>query len=183
MVDALSIFNIMEKDNIIMSFKGEINSDIITRVLQMAEDKLDNEKNSVKKKIYNILVEGLQNLYHHTEDFALKSQDNLLGDSKSALLLIWYEGDYYYIQTGNYILNENIAALKERLDKINAMTKDELRDFYKEILNNNHISEKGGASLGMIDIARKSGEKLDFQFTKLNNDVSFFDFKVKVKKN
>ncbi len=183
MVDAYSIFNIMEKDNIIMSFKGEITSDIISRVLQMAEDKLDNEKNSVKKKIYNILVEGLQNLYHHTEDFRVHGEKDFLGDSKSALLLIWHEDDYYYIQTGNYIQNENINTLKTRLDKINGMSKDELRDYYKEILNNNTISDKGGASLGMIDIARKSGEKLEYSFTRLDDHISFFDFKVKVKKN
>jgi len=169
----------MEKENIVISFKGEITSEIISEVLRMAEDKLDGEKNSIRKKIYNILVEGLQNLYHHSETRHI-SED--MGETKEAILLIWYEDNTYHIQTGNYIKNENIPLLKTKLEKINAMSKDELRKYYKEVLNNNQFSEKGGASLGMIDIAKRSGEKLDFSFTKVNDYISFFDFVVKVKK-
>ena len=62
-------FRRMQDNNIMLSFKGEITSDIITMVLQIAENKLDaaHEKGSVKKKIFNVLVECLQNLYHHAE--------------------------------------------------------------------------------------------------------------------
>ena len=67
----------------------------------------------------------------------------------------------YSIITGNYILSANVEALKSKLDRINLMSKDELKEYYKEILNNDTFSEKGGGGLGMIDIARKSGQKLN----------------------
>lgn len=172
-------FRRMTDNNIMLSFKGEITSDIITMVLQIAENKLDaaQEKGSVKKKIFNVLVECLQNLYHHAE------KDTTVDDpQKAALLELWYEEDYYNILTGNYIKNENVENLKVRIDKVNSLSRDDLRRYYREILDNEQISDKGGADLGMIDMARKSGEKLSYNFEKINNELSFFDLLVRVSK-
>jgi uncharacterized protein (UPF0264 family) len=72
--------------------------------------------------------------------------------------------------------------LRDRIERVNSLTKDELRQYYREILDNNRISQKGGADLGMIDMARKSGQKLDFSFTQVNDKLSFFDLTVKVSK-
>ncbi|MCD4745174.1 MAG: SiaB family protein kinase [Bacteroidales bacterium] len=169
----------MKNKNIILSFKGEITSEIISMVLDVAENKLDaaNEKGIIKKKIFNILVECLQNLYHHTEKGLIKNEN-----TKSSLILIWYENEYYNILTGNYIRNKNIPPIQKRLETINSLSKDELRDWYRKILNNSEISAKGGANLGMIDVARKSGEKIEYNFKKINSSVSFYEFKIKVKK-
>jgi hypothetical protein len=169
----------MMDNHIVLSFKGEINSDIITMVLQIMETKLDavSEKSSVRKKIFNVLVECMQNLYHHAEA-------EVEGDihTRRAMLELFYDEDFYYILTGNYIKNVEISPLKDRIDRVNSLSKDELRQYYREILDNNIISNKGGADLGMIDMARKSGQKLDYNFTKVNDDLSFFDLKVKVDK-
>ena len=172
-------FRIMMDNHIMLSFKGEITSDIITMVLQIMETRLDavSEKNSVRKKIFNVLVECMQNLYHHSEaEIAGKI------DTRRAMLELSYDDDFYYILTGNFIKNAEIATLKDRIERVNSLSKDELRQYYREILDNNQISDKGGADLGMIDMARKSGQKLDFNFTDVNDELSFFDLKVKVAK-
>lgn len=179
-MNAYQKFREMMDNHIVLSFKGEITSDIITMVLQIIESKLDsvNEKSTVKKKIFNILVECMQNLYHHSE---AESQDDI--HSRRAMLELFFDQDYYNILTGNYIKNEDVEKLKTRLDKVNSLSKDELRQYYRDILDNNIISQKGGADLGMIDMARKSGEKLTYNFTKVNDQVSFFDLTVKISKN
>jgi hypothetical protein len=60
------------------------------------------------------------------------------------------------------------------------LDKDGLKDLYKEIIKNTTISDKGGAGLGFVDMARKSGEKLEFSFPEMNADYSFFCIKVSV---
>lgn len=166
-------------NHIMLSFKGEITSDIITMVLQIMETRLDSvsEKGSVKKRIFNVLVECMQNLYHHSEA-------EVAGDmnTRRAMLELFYDNDFYYILTGNFIRNEEIPPLKERIDRVNSLSKDELRKYYRQILDNNQISDKGGADLGMIDMARKSGQKLDYNFSNVNDELSFFDLRVKVAK-
>lgn len=172
-------YNMMEDGNIMLSFKGEVTSDLLTSILQIMESKMEtlDEPPKIKKKVYNILVECLQNLYHHIdEDDALTA-----ANEKTALFMIRKndEGEYS-IMTGNYIANENINLLKNRLDKINSMDKEELKDYYKEVLNNGEMSAKGGGGLGMIDIARKSGKKLDYDFAKIDDKFSFFSLIVNI---
>ena len=172
-------YNMMEDGNIMLSFKGEVTSDLLTSILQIMESKMEtlDEPPKIKKKVYNILVECLQNLYHHIdEDDALTA-----ANEKTALFMIRKndEGEYS-IMTGNYIANENIHILKTRLDKINSMDKEELKDYYKEVLNNGEMSAKGGGGLGMIDIARKSGKKLDYDFAKIDDKFSFFSLIVNI---
>jgi len=170
-------FRSMMDNHIIFSFKGEITSGIITTVLQIMESRLEYEdvKGIVKKKIFNVLVECMQNLYHHAESEELDEKSE-----RKAMLEMYFDDDYYYIITGNFMRNDKVEMLKERLDKVNSLSKEDLRKFYREILDNNQISQKGGANLGMIDMARKSGEKMEYNFTKVNEGTTFFDLKVKI---
>ena len=82
--------------------------------------------------------------------------------------------------SGNPIRKDNVAALRDNLDRINALDKDGLKDLYKDIIKNTTISDKGGAGLGFVDMARKSGEKLEFDFPETNSDYCFFCLKVNV---
>ena len=63
-------YNMMEDGNIMLSFKGEVTSDLLTSILQIMESKMEtlDEPPKIKKKVYNILVECLQNLYHHIDE-------------------------------------------------------------------------------------------------------------------
>jgi hypothetical protein len=178
MLDVFEIYEKMEQNNILLSFKGEITSDLLTSILQIMENKMVNmqEEPKLKKKVYNVLVECLQNLYHHMDNISEVSHEN----NRSAIFMIGKNQGKYLIYTGNYILNENISKLKSILDEVNSLSKEELKDYYKKVLNNGEMSMKGGGGLGMIDIARKTGEKLDYDFLEIDNKVSFFTLNIKV---
>ena len=118
----------------------------------------------------------MQNLYHHLDDDDFKTKIN----EKSALFMIRKEEGEYSIMTGNFISRGNVEIMKGRLDTINEMDKDELKVYYKEVLNNGEVSAKGGGGLGMIDIARKSGKKLEYNFAPIDDDYSFFSLNIKV---
>jgi hypothetical protein len=177
-VDVFDIYEKMERNNILLSFKGEITSDLLTSILQIMENKMENmqEEPKMKKKVYNVLVECLQNLYHHLDEISEVDEEKV----RSAIFMIGKLDGYYSIITGNYILNENINGLKNRLDEVNSLSKEELKEYYKRVLNNGEMSLKGGGGLGMIDIARKTGEKLEYNFLEIDNKVSFFTLKIKV---
>lgn len=169
----------MERNNIMLSFKGDITSELLTSILQIMETKLDDfqEEPKVKKKVYNVLVECLQNLYHHNDEEANKVEGRKKG---SAMFMIGKAENNYTIITGNYLLAKSVDSLKSRLDQINAMSKEELKELYKEILNNDEFSSKGGGGLGMIDIARKTGQKLNYAFLPVDDTYSFFSLNVNI---
>lgn len=175
------LYQTMERDNTMLSFKGVVTSDLLTSVLQIMESKLDHVEKSpkTKKKVYNVLVECLQNLYHHNEEISESEGLDFLF-SKSALLMISKNADHYEVKTGNYIAKDKSKELKRKLDDINALDKDGLRDLYKSILNDGEMSDKGTAGLGMIDIARKSGNKLEYDFMPVDDNYDFFCLNVKI---
>ena len=73
-----------------------------------------------------------------------------------------------------------MPPLKAKLDKINALDKEGLRSYYKEVLDNGQYSVHGGGGLGMIDIARKSGNKLDYDFSDVSDTFGLYVLKLKV---
>ncbi len=168
----------MERNNILLSFKGGVTSELLTSILQIMENKLDNleEQPKIKKKVFNVLVECLQNLYHHLDDSPMVSESGI----NSVIFMISKKEDHYSILTGNFISGEHVPRLKERIDIVNGMDKEQLKEYYMSVLNNGEMSNKGGGGLGIIDIARKSGQKLEYSFQAVDNATAFFSLNVKV---
>ncbi len=170
----------MNKGEVLLAYKGSISAELITNVLGVVESKLDHviDKSITKKKIYNILVESLQNLYHHVDDLPDLINESM--DIHFGIFVISKVGETYEIRTGNFIMNDKIQTLKERLDKIKSLTKEELKDLYKFVLNNQKFSDKGGGGLGLIDIARRTEGRVDFEFDNFNDEYSFFSLNITI---
>ena len=179
MSQVYDIYKKLEERNVLLSFKGMVTSELLTTILQIMESKLEHidEKPKTRKKVFNILVECLQNLYHHIDSDSTK---NISKEERSALLMIAKTPTHYLITTGNYMESDEVPKLKEKLDLVNSMNKDELKTYYKKVLNEGQMSEKGTAGLGMIDIARKSGEKLDYNFLDVKDTTTFFSLAVSI---
>lgn len=173
------IFDLHQKmlsEDLILVYEGEFTQEITKSVLAMAERNMDSSgvESSIKRKVFNVMVECLQNIVKHADQF--KGNDNI----KSAIFMIGKKDDTYVVMSGNAIKNHNVDPLKERLNTINSQDKDGLKSMYKEIIRNTEISDKGGAGLGFIDMARKSGNKLDYKFFDMPDDISFFCLKTTI---
>jgi hypothetical protein len=170
----------LSQGDVLLAYKGSITSELINEVLEAVEEKLEkvNESGKTRKKLYNVLVESLQNLYHHIEVTHDGIEEDL--DPKFGVLVIERAFNQYQVVTGNFIKNQKIQFLKEKIDKINSMSKDELKDMYKFILNHQKISAKGGGGLGLVDIARKTGKNILYEFYPYNDVYSFFSLTIEV---
>lgn len=170
----------LSQGDVLLAYKGSITSELINEVLEAVEEKLEkvNESGKTRKKLYNVLVESLQNLYHHIEVSHEGVEESL--DPKFGVLVVERDNEQYKVITGNFILTNKIQFLKEKIDKINSMSKEELKDMYKFILNHQKISAKGGGGLGLVDIARKTGKSITYEFYQYNDKYSFFNLTIEV---
>ena len=175
-MDLYNIYLNMEKEDIILSFKGDITKELLSSVYQIVEARIENgtEDPKKKKKFFHVLVECLQNMYNHMETMQELDKGSAENNGSGIFMIGKGEDGGYKIITGNFILNENAGILKERIDKINAMNPQELKAYYLEKLGSNELSDKGGAGLGIIDIARKSGNKIEYDFQHPSVKYSFF---------
>jgi len=172
--DVESYLKEQKSGEVVLYYKGNIDSDVINHVLDTVEDKLiqRNEQAKLRKKVYNVLVESLQNLYHHVDKVPKDFEDQ--SAEKYGLLMVKKIENGYLIITGNFIKKENIEKLEERIKRINRSSQEEIKELYKFILNHQRITNKGGGGLGLVDIARKTGNKLEYQFKEYDNEHAFF---------
>jgi len=172
-------FTKLKGNDVVFSFMGSITSEVIINLLENIEQKLAdaNVGNTIRKKVYNVLLESLQNLFHHAEaaPFSIEGIEN---SKNFGLVVIRKSESGYNIITGNFISSNKIKTLKDKIDKINSLTLDELKDMYKFILNHQKLTAKGGGGLGLVDIARKTGHKIDYSFENVNNDYYFFNLDI-----
>jgi hypothetical protein len=160
--------------NIILFYKGNVDSEVINHVLDTVEAKMAamKEQSRLRKKVYNVLVESLQNLYHHVDKVPDDFEDQTA--ERFGMLAVRKVDPGYRIITGNFVHIDNIEKLEEKIKRINRSSREEIKELYKFILNHQRISAKGGGGLGLVDIARKTGNKLEYSFRKYSNTYSFF---------
>jgi hypothetical protein len=86
----------------------------------------------------------------------------------------------YTITTGNLVKNEKVDQLKDTLERINSYDKAGLKELFRKSLSEQNNSSDGTGNMGFIDMARKSGSKLIYQFEKLNDSYSYYTLSVKI---
>jgi GH15 family glucan-1,4-alpha-glucosidase len=171
------IHSIMNEKDVALVYSGEFDQDIIKSMLKYTEGKLESSDvdSLVKRKIFNVMVEMLQNITKH--QFV---EDNT--KIEPIFILIEKEQNYQLI-TGNPILNSSIENVSDRINKINQLNPIELKAFYKEARLASRISEVGGAGLGFIDMSRKTENKIEFIFNEIDSEkYKYFTLKTIINK-
>jgi hypothetical protein len=178
--DIESWYNDITTGDVVIQHKGAISPELITLILENTETEFDKrkEKSKLKKKVYNVMVEALQNLFHHSET---PSEIFKIGDieKKFAIFVLKKEteGSFCFC-SGNFVVENRVKFLKDRIDQINYLTLDELKILYQLILNNDEYSDKGGGGLGLIDIAKRTGHHFEYSFHKFIEGHYFFCLKI-----
>lgn len=166
------LYEKMKKNKVNLAYEGEITHQITKAFTSLTENNMAKEEddNSVQKKVFHVMVECLQNISKHADR---PDEDNTSKDGRG-LFLVSKCDEEYNVTTGNVIKNDKIPGLRSMLDGINNLDKEGLKNKYKQQIRNGEISKEGGAGLGFIDIARKTGRKLIFDFLPLDEENSFF---------
>jgi hypothetical protein len=157
-------------------YEGEITHQITKAFTSLAENKMDSysEDASMKKKVFHVMVECLQNLSKHAEEYNTIEGSVFSGNGIFIVGRLGDDYQDYQVLTGNAVESSKVPDLKALLEKINQLDKDGLKELFKKQMREGSLSEKGGAGLGLIDIARKTGEKLEYNFIDIDDNTSFF---------
>ena len=168
------LFSKLNEYQLSYAYKGDFTKHLTDNILELAETGMqtESENNSTKKKVYFIMVESLQNITRHQGSPETKMLEGFFSMNK-------YPGGYL-VTSGNIVENKDIDVLKQKLDKVNSFDGAQLKELYQEMLAEGSFSSKGGAGLGLIEMARKSGNKLIYQFEEVSVDYSYFYFQCNI---
>lgn len=176
------LYDEMERQRVMLSFKGTLSPDLVTALLGVVERKLEHIEPDprTRKRLFNVLMECLQNLYHHNAHVRLDLDSPETTSEPHGVVMIAHLDQGYQVLTGNFMDGADVESLKGHLDRINSLPPEQLRDFYRETLADGTYTKRGGGGLGMIDIARKSGGKLEYGFVPYDKNSAFFSLNVNV---
>jgi hypothetical protein len=148
-------------------------------VVSFAETRLSEEEvgSGVRKKVFSILVEILENVARYSPG---KEAEKTFG---MPLAMLKWAGKIYSLTTGNLILTSDVKSLKSLLDEINRSNRDELTNLLKRSLSDQTLDSDSTGNMGLIEIARKSGAKLEYEFERINDSYSYYTITVQVDEN
>lgn len=177
--DLLFIQTILSDEMISQGFplvyKGSLSHKTMKFFTSMAEGKVAERctDNSVKRKVFHVMVEMLQNVTRHSADTDEHGSGN-------GIFVIGERKDYFYVITGNTVKTTDVRDLEDSIEALNSSSREQLNDLHKQQIKHSKLSVKGGAGLGLIDIVRKTGEKFVYQFLRLDSEYHFFVLKATV---
>jgi hypothetical protein len=125
---------------------------------------------NLKKRTSFLVAECFQNVVRHSTKDIESGPDSKLNES---FFLRFYE-NRCFIASENLIHKAQVENLKSKLDQVNQYNKDELKVLYRSILEEGEFSNEGGAGLGLVEMARKTGNKLLYSFDHFDHDFSLF---------
>ncbi len=159
--------NKMQREHLMFVYRGLVTSSNSVPLLMLIEREMENAEYGLvgRKRLFMFVVESLQNVSKHSDHQELTEMS----------LVVYSKADGgYTVTTGNVISSDQVEDLKKRLEEINSLKPEEIRTVYRQMLGNSALSSKGGAGLGLIEMAKKTGNKLDYDFLELNKKSSYF---------
>ena len=166
------LISIVKRDSLTLSYSGVFSDSMTDRIIELSEAYLESHEQmgKMRRKTSFLVAECFQNVVRHGVTEVNSNFFSLGTDS----FVIRFKDNTCFIASENVLPNEQIDGLKSKMDQVNQYDKDELKSIYKQILEGGELSEKGGAGLGLIEMARKTENRLHYSFKSLDDNNSLF---------
>lgn len=176
----LQVQSALRNNGILISFAGRLSQSLIEEYGAAVKSYLETEERPQNEvfQVFSIFIEQTQNI----KNYCSVKNDSLNYDaiSLSCIVTIGKTDNGHFICSGNLVEQKDLEPLTAKIDQLITMNKAELKQLYKETIRKEIQNDAGGAGVGLIDIARKAKEPLEYSITKLDDNLSFFTLKAVV---
>jgi hypothetical protein len=180
--DLRNLRKTVASERILFSYRGEITQELMVYFLRIVDKKLISSKESplIRRRILNIMIESLQNAVKHARDWYNESE---IARENEAIFLLSRRDDKYLLINGNAVKNDVKPFIERKIENINSLSSDKQRKLFRNIIKYGVYGSKGGAGLGFVDMARKSGDLINFDFEEIDEKYSYFTYLITLDRN
>lgn len=163
-------YRTIHMDDLTLAYSGEFTDSMTESIIELSEAYLDSsvKLGKLKRRTSFLVAECFQNVVRHS--MKENGRKNAYNES---FFLRFYENKCF-IASENLIPTSLVESLKSKLDQVNKYDTKELRKLYRSMLDDGELSEEGGAGLGLIEMARKTGNKILYSFDRKDDESSLF---------
>lgn len=168
--DIKVFFELLSNDDYYILYNGNFIDAVTSKIINITKVSLIQRGELIKNqnRFAYLVAECFQNIIRHG------GHKENVDEKLPGFFMAKIKDNYYDLVTGNLIANDKISDLKEKFDTVNSLTIDELKSLYNKTLAEGQMSDKGGAGLGIIDMARKTAQKLEYAFLNISDQKSMF---------
>lgn len=168
----------MTESGIFFSYTGLINFNKIDILLSQLKKTREfrNLNKTTCKRVYSIIVELLENILNHSVTDS--SADNRFQPFISAEDL----DNKVIVKAGNMVHTDKKKKVVCCINMLNILNDEELRALHEKTIGNGMIEAQNGAGLGYIIMKMRSGNKIRYSFSRIDNNLSFFEIQISINK-
>lgn len=156
-----------KSDSISLYYHGDFNDAITDKVITLMSYE---SKKKIRSNLAFTIAESFQNIVRHKNTYLGSGNENVFG--------IRGRRDYIHVFSSNLVVDEVKKILNDRITYINSLDKIGLKKEFMNILEQGELNEKGGAGMGLIEMARRSGNPLQREFVERVQGIHSFNLQV-----
>ena len=162
---------------ILLEYKGHLTYSTIGRLLTMLKHVMVRHtiKTGVYKRILSVMIEALENIYKNSDAY---HNNAFIRKNHLPSFQLFRDDHAYKIFVSNPVKLDVAPLLKEKIDMINSKSSEELKLLYRQIITNGQFTEKGGAGLGLIEIAKISRRPLVYSFKPIDGHFAEYSLTI-----
>lgn len=181
-MDIANLYQLREsynREGVLICFAGPFSHSIIEELGNAVKRYLEAEQltKASLMDVFSIFIEQTQNVRNYARQKA--GQGNAEQDFSSGIVVIGKCDDKYAICAGNIVERADIQVAIDKLERLRGLDRAGLKAAYKEQLRQEQRPDQGGG-LGLIDMARKASEPLEYALRPIDERYCFFSLKATV---
>ena len=171
----------MEKNPEILSYIGYLSYQTTGELIEALGD-VSHElglNKSTYRKLVTLMVEMIENNYNYVNRL---DEETLKQSSQKPFFSFSRSGNYFRLKSGNPILRKDANALSRRIDYINQLAYQEIKDLYKNTMAEGiyETKKRSGAGLGIMKMAKISRKKISYTIEKINKNLYYYTIEIAV---
>ena len=170
--------NLLDSHGVIFTYSGYVNEKVLSGVGDAIRQRMLIEAADRKtvRNVFSVFVEQMQNIIRYSAEKSepVPADETLRMLSYGILAVGEGVDEEYYVHAGNLVKQSDVSRLQQKLASLQKMSREELKVAYKEQLKAGPDEHSVGAGLGFIEIARRASMPIDFEFTSVDENYSFF---------
>ena len=167
------------QQGILFSFNGFISEAILFALGDALKKKMSADETSLAtmRRVFSVFVEQAQNIIRYSAE-TLGPDDSVVPPMGSGLITVGTQGPYFFVVCGNLMLKKDAQPLLARLEQIRVLDPAGIKAFYRERIQEEDEPASKGASLGLIEIARRASAPIEYDFLDIDAETTFYCMKV-----
>lgn len=178
------LYRELKAKNILLTYCGAIAQESIEGIGDTVRKSLvaEEAEMSTSLTVFSIFIEQVQNILNYSAEKLIVNQEHENELRFGIVIVGREESGKFFVCCGNKVYHDDVAVLTQRLEELKRLNKDELKALYKQQRRNSMAQEGKSAGLGLIEMARRASEPIEYSFEPAEDDWYFFSIKVIVGK-